>query len=188
MAARKSAAPQEGEGRKPFLDLDAEVDDINTVTLDGQTYELAAQADLSIADQENMSRFFIQLGEIRGWQADAGGWLTPEQEEALDNLEVRVCCIALPGAPADAFAGRKNKRRRTRLIEGFTAAVDMTPFLDRMIQHLRPQVMAAIQLARETQAKAAQSGPRLVRGNDSDTTVSATPNSSSTLPSEAEAA
>lgn len=189
MAARKSAAPQEGEGRKPFLDLDADgADESRTVTVDGNAYVLTTQADLSLANQENLSRFFVQLGEIRGWQADGDGMLTDEQEAVLHNLELRICRIALPDAPESAFAGAdaKYQRRRTRLIERFTEAVDMTPFLDRLTQRLRPQLLAAMQMARELQSQ--QTRLRAVPGSASSSTANETPDSSPDSSSKAEAA
>lgn len=183
MAPRKGAAPQEGEGRKPFLDLDAVAEKVEptagsetAVKLDGRYYELAQRADLSIADQENLTRFYSMLNDVTTWAPDALGFLTQEQEDLMEACEVRVCCIALPGAPATAFEGHANRRRRTHLVEAFPKAVDHTPFLMRAVRKAQ----------REIQNQ--QQRPRLVRGNDSDTTANATPASSPDSSSKAEAA
>lgn len=185
MATRKSAASQESAGNTTSPTPDVVAEDDNSFIFDGQPYVMATQDDLSLADQENLSRFFIQLQASQTWPADDDGLLPVEHETALHNLEVRVCCIALPEATAEVFIGKANKRRRTQVINRFTRAVDMTPFLDRLLAQVRPQMLAAMQTLREMNAL---TQPSLVPGRTIDASASATPEPSPPLSSAAEAA
>lgn len=147
MADDPAATPAAG-----YFSLDTAPEPEQGVTLNGVVYAMSTADDLSILAQEKLQRFYLKIREINGWEGADDGLLSDEQEQRINDLELRFCYVILPDAPrADIDAVPAH--RRARLVRHFTNVVDQTPFLIRVMQEAQARLQA--QTAARNAARAA---------------------------------
>jgi hypothetical protein len=121
-----------------LLDLDV-IAERRPVVIAGQRYELRDREDLGMAEDEELRRILIRWNDLHARTSDALAAITENEESEYDELELRICRLALD-APASVVA-TLNARQRNGLIEAFFERPGVAQLLrSRLARLLRSQM------------------------------------------------
>jgi hypothetical protein len=121
-----------GEGLRPFLDLDADIEPSGAaVRIGGREHRFKSDDELTISDRENLLLFSIRLREIRETPPDDGGLLPDEVEARIAEMQRRVLRIALPTVNR-ALLDDLDPLKVHAAVQAFISAIRPVSWLDRM--------------------------------------------------------
>lgn len=136
MAARKTEV-----GELRLLDLDAERDAARlkrmSVKVDGTTYELRSPDDMSMSAREQLRVLILkqQTTALQPQAVDEGdpGLTDAERAAIMDDIEQRICRLALMDAPSDLVI--EDRFLRGRLAQVFTdglGSITLVPIVEQI--------------------------------------------------------
>ena len=155
-------------GELRLLDLDAEVDAARikrmSVKVDGKTYELRSPDDMDMAARERLRVLFLKQ-QTTALQPDAvnegdPGLTETERAAIMDDIEQRICRLALLDAPADLVIA--DRVLRGRLVEVFTnglGAIVLVPIVEQINREIQERNrQEAVKRLREIRSTSTDSG------------------------------